>query len=51
MQKDNYFTQTWFEPKIFYLKKCVNIDISNWRQNNVNGQRDPNSVEKFQKVT
>ena len=29
MQKDNFFTQTWFEPTIFYPKKCVNYNKSN----------------------
>ena len=37
--------------KIFYQKKCVNIDKSNLRQNSVNGQKDPNSVEKLKKST
>ena len=31
MEKDNFFTQTWFEPKIFYPKKCVNYNKSNLR--------------------
>ena len=51
MQKDNYFTQTWFDPKILYPKKCVNYDKSYLRQNSVKGQKDPNSVKKIQKVT
>ena len=33
MQKDILFTQTWFEPKIFYLKKCLNYDKSNSPKN------------------
>ena len=46
MQKDNFFTQIWFEPKIFYPKKCVNYDKSNLRQNSVTGPKDPNSAKK-----
>ena len=45
-KKTIFFTQTWFEPKIFYQKKCVNYDKSNLRQNSVKGQKDPNSVFK-----
>ena len=26
VEKDNYFTQTKFESKLFYPKKCVNCD-------------------------
>ena len=44
MQKDIFFTQTWFEPKLFYPKKCVNYGKSNSKQNNVKGQKEPNSV-------
>ena len=51
MQKDNYFTPTGFEPKIFYPKKCVNYDKSISQQNNVKGQKDPNSVKKIPKST
>ena len=29
MQKDNLFTQTWFEPNMFYPKKGVNYNKSN----------------------
>ena len=29
MQIDNFFTQTWFEAKTFYPKKCVNYGKSN----------------------
>ena len=42
MQNDIFFTQTWFEPKIFYPKKCVNYDKSNLQQNSVRGPKDPN---------
>ena len=28
-KKTIFFTQAWFEPKIFYPKKCVNYDKSN----------------------
>ena len=41
-----FFTQAWFEPKIFYLKKCVNYDKYNSRQNSVKGPKDPNSAKK-----
>ena len=51
MQKDNFFTQTWFKQKIFYQKKCVNYDISNQKQNNVKGQKDKNSAKNAKKVT
>ena len=52
MQKDNFFTQTRFEPKIFYPEKCVNYDKSNLWQNSVKGQKEPKSVKKkCQKVT
>ena len=27
-KKDNYFTQARFDPKLFYPKKCVNFDKS-----------------------
>ena len=29
MQKDKFVTQTWFQPKVFYPKKCVNYNKSN----------------------
>ena len=51
MQKYNFFTQTWFEPKIFYQKKCVNYNKSNSRQNSVKGPKDPNNAKKCQTVT
>ena len=51
MQKDNFFTQAWFQPKICYPKKCVNYDKSNSRQNSVKGPKDPNGTKKGQKVT
>ena len=28
-KKTIFFTQIWFEPKIFYPKKCINYDKSN----------------------
>ena len=46
MQKDNFFTQTWFKQKIYYPKKCVNYHKSNSQQNSVKGQKDPNCEEK-----
>ena len=46
MQKTFFFTQTWFEPKIFYPKKLVNYGKSNSRQNSVKGKKEPNSVKK-----
>ena len=46
MQKDNYFTPTWFEPKIYYPKKWVNYGESNSRQNSVKGQKESNSVKQ-----
>ena len=46
-----FFIQTWFEPKIFYLIKCINYDKSNSRVNSVKGPKDPNSANKWQKVT
>ena len=49
MQKHNFFTQAWFEPKIFYPKKFVNYDESNSRQNSVKGPKDPNSSENAKK--
>ena len=41
-----FFTQTCFEPKIFYPKKAKNNDKSNSRQNSLIGQKDPDSVLK-----
>ena len=51
MQKDNLFTQTWFEPNMFYPKKGVNYDKSNPRQNSIKGPKDTTSAKKCQKVT
>ena len=28
MEKDNFLTQARFDPKLFYSKKCVNFDKS-----------------------
>ena len=57
MQKDKFFTQTWFDPKIFYPKKCVNYDKSSLRQNSIKGPKSqivqkkmPKSNIKFQIV-
>ena len=51
------FTLTWFEPEIFYQKKCVNYDKSNLLQNSVKAQKTqivhkkmPKSNVKFQNV-
>ena len=49
MQKDKYFTQAWFQPKILYPKKCVNYDKSNLQQNSVKGPKDPNSPKNAKK--
>ena len=49
MQKDNFFTQTWFEPKIHYPKNCVNYNKSNLQQISVKGPKDPNSAKKMPK--
>ena len=46
-----FFTRARFEPKLFYLKKCVNYDKSNSRQNTVKGPKDKNSAKKCQKIT
>ena len=46
MQKDNFFTQTWFQSKIFYPKKFVDYDKSDSQQNSVKGPKDPNSATK-----
>ena len=45
-KKTFFFKQTWFQPKIFYLKKCKNYDKLNLRQNSVKGPKDPNGAEK-----
>ena len=45
MQKDNFFTQRSFEPKLFYPKKCVNYDKSTLRQNIVKGPNEPHSAK------
>ena len=34
-------TQTWFEPKIFYAKKCENYVKSNLRQNSLKWHQSP----------
>ena len=47
--KRQLFTQTWFQPEIFNLKKCVNYEKSNLGQNSVKGPKDPNSSKKMAK--
>ena len=44
-KKTFFFTQTCFEPQIFYLKKCVNYNKSNSRENSVKGPKDPNGAK------
>ena len=44
--KKSFFTQIWFKPKIFYLKKCVNYSKPNLQQNSVKRPKDPNSERK-----
>ena len=47
MKKDNCFTQTGFEPKVFYQKKCVNYYKSNSQQNSKKkGPKDQNNAKK-----
>ena len=48
--KRQFFTDTWFESKIFYPKKCVNYNKSNLQQNSVKGPKDPNSEKKMSKI-
>ena len=49
-KKTIFFTQTWFEPKIFDPKKCVNYDKSNSkRKNSLKGPKDPNGAQKIPK--
>ena len=57
LQKDKKFTQTWFVPKIFYPKKCVNYDKSTLQQNSIKAQKTqivkkkmPKRYLKFQNV-
>ena len=51
MQKDTIFTLTSFVPKLFYPKKWVNYDKSEFSTNRVKGQKDQNSDKKCQEVT
>ena len=44
-----FFTQTWFESRIFYQKNCLNYNKSNLRQNKVKGPKDPTSAKKMPK--
>ena len=48
MEKDTIFTPTSCVPKLFYPKKCVNYDKSEFSTNSLKGSKDQNS-EKFQK--
>ena len=56
MEKDFFFTQTLFEPKQFYLKKCVYYDKSLLQPNSIKGLKDLHSSKmlkskiKFQNV-
>ena len=49
IQKDNFFTQTWFQTKIFDPKKCVNYNKLKLQQNRVKGPKYPNSAKKMPK--
>ena len=51
VQKDNFLTQVWVEPKIFYPKKVQKFDKSNSWQNSVKGPKDTISAKECQKVT
>ena len=52
LQKYNFFfTQTWFEPKIVYPKKCVNYDKFDLQQNSVKSPKDTYSANKCERVT
>ena len=44
------FTQTWFEPKKIYSKKCVNYKKSNLQQKSVQGPEVPNSAKNAKKI-
>ena len=46
MKKTIFFTQRGFEPKIFYLKKCVNYNKTNLQHNSIKGPKDPNNAKK-----
>ena len=47
MQKDTIFTPTSLVPKLFYPKKCVNYDNSEFSKNSVKGPKDQNSEKKM----
>ena len=51
MEKDTIFTPTSCVPKLFYPKKCVNYDKSEFSTNSLKGPKDQNSDKKCQKVT
>ena len=51
MEKDNFFTQIWFELKKIYQKMYVNYDKYNLGQNSVKGPKYPDSASIFQKIT
>ena len=40
MQKENFYTQTRFEPKLFYIKKCVNGNKSELAKNSIKYKLD-----------
>ena len=48
MQKDTHFTQTRFGPNLFYPKKCVNHDKSEFLTKQ---RKRPKRPRKCQKVT
>ena len=50
-KKTTFFSQLWFQPKIFHPKKFINYDKSNLRQNSVKlkGPKYPNSANKMPK--
>ena len=51
MKKDTIFTPKSFEPKLFYPKKWVNYNQSEFSTNSVKGPKDENSDKKCQEVT
>ena len=51
MQKDTHFTQTRFVQKLFYPKKSVNYDKSEFLTKQRKVPTDPESAKKCQQVT
>ena len=51
MEKDTIYTPTSFVPKLFYPKKWLNYDKSDFSTKCVKGPKDQNSAKKCQKVT